>query len=42
MNECFKWCHFRFLNPQDKNPERIKIKIKKLLKLNIIEVLIFL
>ena len=23
-NECFKWCHIRFLNPQDKHPERIK------------------
>ena len=33
MNECFKWCHVRFLNPQDKHPERIKNKIKKLLKL---------
>ena len=23
-NECFRWCHIRHLNPQDKNPERIK------------------
>ena len=23
-NECFRWCHIRFLNPQDKNPQRIK------------------
>ena len=23
-NECFKWCHIRHLNPQDKNPQRIK------------------
>ena len=23
-NECFKWCHTRFLNPQNKHPERIK------------------
>ena len=23
-NECFRWCHIRYLNPQDKNPQRIK------------------
>ena len=23
-NECFKWCHIRHLNPQRKNPQRIK------------------
>ena len=23
-NECFRWCHIRHLNPQDKNPQRIK------------------
>ena len=23
-NECFRWCHIRRLNPQDKNPQRIK------------------
>ena len=23
-NECFRWCHIRHLNPQDKNPRRIK------------------
>ena len=23
-NECFRWCHIRLLNPQDKNPQRIK------------------
>ena len=23
-NECFRWCHIRFLNPQDKYPQRIK------------------
>ena len=22
-NECFRWCHIRYLNPQDKNPQRI-------------------
>ena len=23
-NKCFRWCHIRRLNPQDKNPQRIK------------------
>ena len=23
-NECFRWCHIRHLNPQRKNPQRIK------------------
>ena len=23
-NECFRWCHIRHLNPQTKNPQRIK------------------
>ena len=23
-NECFRWCHIRILNPQDKDPQRIK------------------
>ena len=23
-NECFRWCHIRYLNPQDKDPQRIK------------------
>ncbi|XP_068704228.1 uncharacterized protein [Montipora foliosa] len=23
-NECFRWCHIRHLNPQDRNPQRIK------------------
>ena len=23
-NECFRWCHIRCLNPQDKDPQRIK------------------
>ena len=22
-NECFRWCHIKHLNPQDKNPQRI-------------------
>ena len=23
-NECFRWCHIRYLNPQEKYPQRIK------------------
>ena len=23
-NECFRWCHIRYLNPKDKDPQRIK------------------
>ena len=23
-DECFRWCHIRHLNPQKKNPQRIK------------------
>ena len=30
-NECFRWCHIRHLNPQDKNPQRIKKSDKKYL-----------
>ena len=22
-NECFRWCHFHYSNPQEKNPQRI-------------------
>ena len=33
-SECFRWCHIRHLNPQEKNPQRIKkedkIMIEKL------------
>ena len=28
-NECFRWCHIRHLNPQDKNSQRIKKSDKK-------------
>ena len=28
-NECFKWCHIRHLNPQMKDPQRIKKDDKK-------------
>ena len=23
-DECFRWCHIRHLNPQKKDPQRIK------------------
>ena len=29
-NECFRWCHIRHLNPQDKYPQRIKKVDKKM------------
>ena len=29
-NECFRWCHIRHLNPQDKYPQRIKKTDKSL------------
>ena len=28
-NECFRWCHIQHLNPQEKNPHRIKKCDKK-------------
>jgi len=31
-NECFKWCHIRHLNPQDKYPQRIKKTDKEYVK----------
>ena len=30
-NECFRWCHIRHLNPQEKNPQRIKKEDKKMI-----------
>ena len=34
-NECFRWCHIRSLNPQDKDPQRIKKSDKEYInKLN--------
>ena len=27
-NECFRWCHIRYLNPQERNPHRIKNQIR--------------
>ena len=31
-NECFRWCHIRYLNHQDKNPQRIKKSDKEFIK----------
>ena len=31
-NECFRWCHIRHLNPQDKYPQRIKKVDKQLIE----------
>ena len=31
-NECFRWCHIRFLNPQRKDPQRIKKADKEYVK----------
>ena len=28
-DECFRWCHIRHLNPQEKNPQRIKREDKQ-------------
>ena len=28
--ECFKWCHVRFINPQNKDPDRIKKTDKRI------------
>ena len=39
-DECFKWWHIRFFNPQDKHPERMKKQNKETAKT--IEALIFL
>ena len=32
-NEWFKWYHTRFLNPQDKHPQRIKKQDKEIAKI---------
>ena len=31
-NECFRWCHIRHLNPQKKDPQRIKQVDKEYIK----------
>ena len=30
--ECFRWCHIRYLNPEEVHPERIKKQIRRLSK----------
>ena len=30
-DECFRWCHIRYLNPQDKDPQRIKKTYKNMI-----------
>ena len=30
-DECFRWCHIRHLNPQEKNPQRIKRTRRRLM-----------
>ena len=30
-DECLRWCHIRHLNPQEKNPQRIKKEDKKMI-----------
>ena len=31
-NECFRWCHIRHLNPQEKDPQRIKKSDKEFIE----------
>ena len=31
-NECFKWCHIRFINPQNKDADKIKKQDKAIAK----------
>ena len=31
-NKCFKWCHIRFINPLNKNSERISKQDKEIPK----------
>ena len=31
-NKCFRWCHIRHLNPQNKDPQRIKKSDKPYIK----------
>ena len=28
-NDCFRWCHIRYLNPKENNPQRIKKSDKR-------------
>ena len=31
-NECFRWCHIRYLNPQEKDAQRIKKTDRKMVE----------
>lgn len=31
-NECFRWCHVRLLNPQERNPQQIKRTDRKMVE----------
>ena len=31
-DKCFRWCHIRHLNPQKKDPQRIKKEDKRLIE----------
>ena len=31
-NECFRWCHMRYLNLQEKDPQRIKKSDKRMVE----------
>ena len=31
-NECFRWCHVRLLNPQERNPQQIKTTDTKMVE----------
>ena len=31
-NECFRWCHIRYLNPQEKDSQRIKKSDKRMVE----------
>ena len=32
VDECFRWCHIRYLNPQEKDPQRIKKSDKEFIE----------
>ena len=40
-DECFRWCHIRHLNPQEKNPQRIKKEDKQSMMTNIVKTFAF-
>ena len=31
-NDCFRWCHIRYLNPKENNPQRIKKSDKRMVE----------